>query len=244
MPIAGTPLGSDIVLKVLVNDPVTASQAQSVVPVNDNTNTTGKFGALVYAVKALLNPITNNKDAARAAAGTTGVAAVSTEGTKTTFSSASIAFTPAATATDFYTIIGSASKTVRVHRITVSGLATAAATVDIQLLKRSTADSGGASSAPAITPHDSNGGPTATAVISLWSANPTLGTLVGAYRTRKLNLGAAGSAGTIEWRFSDTNDQALVLRGVAENLALNWNGAAVPAGTSLDIEIEFVEDNS
>src|SRR5258708_20326214 len=101
------------------------------------------------------------------------------------------------------------------------------------LIVRATVESAGTSTTPGITTNDSNNA-AATSVINLYSANPTLGTSVGTIRARKLNLGAAGSAGTIEWKFSDTNDQAVVLRGVTQQLCVNFNGQAVPSVTSLD----------
>jgi hypothetical protein len=243
MSIAGISVGGNTQLVVTNGDPTTASQLQAVVPVSDATNVTGKFGALEYSASALKNPVTGNYDAARASAGATGVQAVSSEGTKNTYSSASFGVTLAATATDFWELIGSATKTVRVLRLTITGIATAGASPDILLIFRSSADAGGTATQPTIIPNDSNNA-AATAVINLYSANPTLGTAVGTIRARKLNLGAAGSAGMIDWRFSNTNDQAIVLRGVAQCLCLNFNGAAVPAGTSIDIEVEFVEDAS
>jgi hypothetical protein len=241
--IAGVQVGSSVQPIVTVGDPVTASQLQAVIPVSDATNVTGKYGSLVLASLQLKNPITGNLDTARATPGATGVQAVSAEGTKATYSSASVGVSLAATATDFWELIGSATKTVRVLRITITGTATAAASADVLLIMRSAADTGGTATQPTIVPNDSNNA-AATAVINLYSANPTLGTSVGTIRARKLNLGAAGSAGTIDWRFSNTNDQAIVLRGATQVLALNFNGAAVPAGTSIDIECEWVEDAS
>ena len=111
------------------------------------------------------------------------------------------------------------------------------------MIVRSTANTGGTSSNPVITPNDSNNA-AATAAINLYSANPTVGIAVGTIRARKLNLGVPGAAGTIEWKFSDVNDQAIVLRGIAQVLCLNFNGQAVPSGTLIDIEVEFVEDAS
>jgi hypothetical protein len=67
---------------------------------------------------------------------------------------------------------------------------------------------------------------------------------VGTIRAHKLNLGVVGAAGTLEWKFSDVNDQAIVLRGIAQVLSLNFNGQTVPSGTLIDIECEFVEDQS
>jgi hypothetical protein len=243
MPISGTQVGSNTQLTVSVGDPNTASQLEAVLPISDNTNPTGKFGGLMIATLGLKNPVTSNYDLARATPGATGVQAVSAEGTKNTYSSASSGVTLAATATDFWELIGSATKTVRVLRITLSGIATAGASPDILLIVRSTADTSGTASQPAITPNDANNA-AATAVINLYSANPTLGVAVGTIRAHKLNLGVVGAAGTLEWKFSDVNDQAIVLRGIAQVLSLNFNGQTVPSGTLIDIECEFVEDQS
>ena len=57
-----------------------------------------------------------------------------------------------------------------------------------------------------------------------------------------LNLGAAGAAGSIVWDFTNRNEKAIVLRGVARNLSLNWGGAAVPSGTVCSIDISFSEE--
>jgi hypothetical protein len=174
--------------------------------------------------------------------GTTGVPAVSTESSKATYSAGILGFTPVATLTDFFQITGSATKTVRVLRISISGFATAAITEDVQLLKRSTASTGGTPTPATIVPHDSNDA-AGTAVVNSFAANPSpLGTLTGMVRAAKLNLGATGAAGVITWDFTTRNSKGLVLRGVAQQLALNWNGAAVPAGTLLDIDVEFSEE--
>lgn len=198
------------------------------------------YSLLVKVVPFLVNAGGTN-DRLRSAVGTTGVLPIDSESVKTTYSNGVIAFTPAATATDFWSIVGSGSKTIRVTRLQVSGIATAAATVDVQLAKRSTANTGGTPTNPAIVPHDKNDA-AATAVITTYGANPSLGSLVGYFRGQKLNLGAAGSAGTIVWDFTVRNTKGVLLRGTADSLSLNWNGAAVPAGTSLDIDVEWTEE--
>src|SRR5262249_48006050 len=65
------------------------------------------------------------------------------EGRKPTYSAALIAYTPYATPQDIVGLVGSASKQVRVLRFAVSGRATAANQLDVQLVKRSSADTGG-----------------------------------------------------------------------------------------------------
>jgi hypothetical protein len=123
----------------------------------------------------------------------------------------------------------------------VSGIATAAATRDLQLIKRTTASTGGTPTAATLGQHDSNDA-APTAVVNSFAANPTTGTPGGVLRAVAQNLGAAGSAGVVEWTFSTRNSKGLVLRGVAQSLNLNWNGAAVPSGTLLDIDVEFTEE--
>lgn len=241
MPIDSAAVGANQRVIQIVGDPVTAGNQQNVITASgDSKSVSGQFAGLVVALPVLENA-GGTHDLQRAAVGTTGVAAVETEGTKATYSAGVIDFTPVATPTDFFTLVGSGTKTVRVRRISISGFATAAISVNIQGIKRTTANSGGTSAQPSIAQMDSNDG-AATAVVNTYSANPTLGTGVN-IRTSKLNLGATGAAGTVTWEFGTRNTRALMLRGVAQCFSLNWNGAAVPSGTLLDIDVEFTEES-
>src|SRR5271167_1815036 len=90
---------------------------------------------------------------------------------------------PAAACTDLVSLIGSASKVVKVTRVEIKGQTTAvtARSVEVQLLKRSTASttSGVSTGSPTAVPYDS-GDPVATAVMYGWTTcNTSLGTLVG-----------------------------------------------------------------
>lgn len=241
MPLDSVAVGSNQREIFVLGDPVSSAQLQNILALADAKNLSGTYAGLVGAVHWLLNA-SGNYDQMRSAIGTTGVLAVSTESSKTTYSVGVTGFTPAATATDFWQIIGSNTKTVRVQRISISGFATAAITQDIQLIKRSTANTGGTPSALTIVPYDANDA-APTAVVNTFAANPSpLGTSLGIARSAKLNLGATGAAGSIVWDFSTRNTKGLVLRGVAQSLNLNWNGAAIPGGTTLDIDVEFTEE--
>lgn len=241
MPIDTVNAGANQRQVTVIGDPTSASSMQTVLALADAKNLAAAFAALNAGVPWLLNAAATY-DQQRSAIGTTGIAAVSTESSKATYSNGILAFTPAATATDFWQIIGSATKVVRVTRICISGFATSGITVDVQLVKRTTASTGGTPTAPTISLHDSNDA-AASAVVNSFAANPSpLGTTGGVVRADKLNLGATGAAGRIEWDFSTRNTKALVLRGVAQSLNLNWNGAAVPSGTLLDISVEFTEE--
>lgn len=241
MPLDTVATGSAERQVVVIGDSISGSNRQRVLPPADSSNLSGASASLSFSVGALLNK-NGTYDQQRSAEGTTGIPAVSTEGTKPTYSCSVVGFTPAANATDFFQIVGSSTKVVRVLKVVVSGTASSAATVDVLLVKRTTANSGGTSTQPAIAGHDSND-PTATAVVNAYTANPSgLGTSAGNIGARKLNLGASGSAGTVEWEFTTRTDKGVVLRGTSQSLNLNWNGAAVPAGTNLAIEVQFTEE--
>lgn len=164
------------------------------------------------------------------------------DGQRYTYSAAIQGLAPAASATDIFTLTGSASMTVRLLRVRVSGIkTTAGAAVDFQLLKRSTADTGGTSTAPTIIPYDKNS-PAATAVVAAYTANPTAGTSVGLLAVDNIFIPLATAAGgLIDWNFGNRPGQAIVLRGAADQACLNLNGVTIGGG-ALDVWVEWTED--
>lgn len=180
--------------------------------------------------------------------------AVITDGQRPTYSAAKVGLVPASSATDIFTLTGSASKTIRVTRIEIAATTTSAtpAVLDVLLLKRSTADTGGTSTgSPTPVPHDSNNAAVSATVLA-YTANPTTGNLVGtAIRNQKLLQTLATSTATdfpqvdhLVWEFGNRPSQALVLRGINDVLAINLAGATATATASFDIAIEWSEDNS
>jgi hypothetical protein len=148
--------------------------------------------------------------------------------------------TPVATATDVLVLSGSSSKrVVRVHKIHVSGSAGAHSLYELELIKRTAANTGGTATNPTPAKMDSSS-PAATATLSLYSANPSA-----------LGAGVAASS-RILWLTNHTSPSApvavesfnapVILRGPLESLAINFRGGAVPAGASLHFEIEWSED--
>jgi len=168
---------------------------------------------------------------------------VTTEGNAGTYAISAVDVTPAATPTDVVTVYGSASKTVRVKSVTVSGVATTAGTMDVSLVKRTAANTAGTSTAPSVAKFDSQDAD-ASAVVKQYSANASaLGAGV-PLATKKLNMGVAGAGGVVSFDFATRNDKALILRGVAQGLAINLNGQAVPAGGKITYAVEWEEDLS
>ncbi len=169
------------------------------------------------------------------------------DGYKATYSAAVNGLVPPASCTDLFVLTGSATKTVRVTRIEISGIATTILDTTVRLMLRLTADSGGTAAALAAYAHD-QGNAAATATIATYAGGlPTVNDGTNrVVRASKLlfNLAAptAGSeSGRLMWDFGDRPGQAMVLRGITQQLAVNLNGVSVSGG-SMDISIEFTEE--
>lgn len=160
-----------------------------------------------------------------------------------TYSAAATAVIPAANTTDMFTITGSASKTVKIKRIVVTGTSNSDIDIELRLIKRSTANTGGASAVLTAVPHDSLNA-AATAIVRSYTANPVLGTQVGVMVSLKSqigdNNGPSASIGLplIE---STAQKQDITLHGVNEVLAVNLNGAAKQTNQIMSFCIEWSE---
>jgi hypothetical protein len=139
-------------------------------------------------------------------------------------------FTIAASATDFLTLFGSASKTIEVLKVFCSAnFNVTEYWVNAFLIKRSAVNTGGTSAAQTITKCDS-ADPEATATPLQYTAKPSaLGAGTVIHQTR------IGFSPATYYDFSNPNPMQAVfdsdkfgkpitLRGVAEGLALNLNG--------------------
>lgn len=154
----------------------------------------------------------------------------------------------ATAATDIFTITGSATKTVYIHKITVSGTRTAHNHDVLILNKRSTVNTGGAFTTRTAVTYDSLNA-TATAVVRAYTANPTLGTLIGNLKSTNVSFpvktptNAQGNGGAVvPWVWESTKDgQPITLRGVSQQVGLNMNGVSA-AGSNFNITIEWSEE--
>lgn len=146
-------------------------------------------------------------------------------------------FAIAATATDIARIIGSASKIIRVKKVIISGRTTSGSPVAviIKLLKYSTANTAGTSVATPAVPLDSSNA-VATAVVNHYTANPTLGTLIGNVATRSITFESRGAVEILQLEF----ETPIILRGVVEQLSVNFNATSV-VGSSIACGFEWDE---
>lgn len=154
----------------------------------------------------------------------------------TTYGATSVGLVPvAAGPTDMACITGSATKVVRVQYVRVSGSGTAIS-IPILLMKRASANTGAASALTTALPVpyalDSTN-TAATATTQAWiTANPTIvDTSPGILDAANLGLVAttvgAGVATSVIFDYTARNfNQAIVLRGIAQQLCVNGNTIA------------------
>lgn len=167
-------------------------------------------------------------------------------GVKATYVYAISATAPYATPTDWIVIKGSATKTVKILRIEISGAATAATDVVVILQKHTIANTSGTKTNPTPMQHDSNDA-AASAVVVLYSVAPTIDASATTWKTIRMNLALAPAATTVVpdrfvYNYAAEPYEPLTLRGVAQEFAINFNSAAVPSGGVYDVAIVWSEE--
>jgi hypothetical protein len=162
------------------------------------------------------------------------VRAIPTDSSKQTYSAAFTNVASASAATDIFSLTGSATKVIRVNKITLSGTDTSITNDNFLLLKRSTANSSGTSTTATNVPHDSLNA-AGTATFKGYTANPTLGTLVGVMVSDKLlvspSSGGNTNSSTRDYNFGVNNNQCIVLRGINEIFSVNLNAQTISGGS-------------
>ncbi len=159
---------------------------------------------------------------------------------KQTFSAAFIGLVPAASTTDLICIAGSATKTIKLQNLTVSGSGTAIS-IPATLLRRASADTGGtaasttANPANTISKRDTTFG-AATATLISYTANPTIVDTSPTYIDSQQLGVAATTVGIINpptvFQFGRDDMNLLApptLRGVAQQICLNLNATSATA---------------
>lgn len=153
--------------------------------------------------------------------------------------SASAVVASAASATDIAILPGNATNTVLVTEVRVSCTQTTAGTIQLHVIKRSTANSGGTSAGMTEVPDDSSYAAASSAALT-YTANPTPGTAVGDVDIAKLGCMATGTAAPNDVYIANFRQKPIVLRGTAQGLAVNLNGATVSGG-SFTVTYKFME---
>ena len=144
--------------------------------------------------------------------------------------SASSVVASAASATDIAVLSGNASNTVLVTEVRVSCTQTTAGVIQLHLIKRSSADSGGTSSGMTEVPDDANYAGASSAGL-VYTANPTINGTVGDVDIAKLGCMATSTATPNDIYIGNFRQKPIVLRGTAQQLAVNLNGVTVSGGS-------------
>jgi hypothetical protein len=141
--------------------------------------------------------------------------------------------------TDNAALYGNSSNTVLVTRVLVSCVQTTAGIITLSMIKRSSADTGGTSALMTSVPDDSTFSAAVSVPISYTSTGPTVGTPVGNVDTYQLGCMAAATASPNDIYILDRRLKPIVLRGTAQQLAVNFGGAIT--GGNLTVTFEWEE---
>lgn len=169
-------------------------------------------------------------------------------GAKRTYrASTATSFTAASSTAPFFMIQGSATQTIRIQRITITGLTIAAvAYAIIELAKYSTIISAGTPVTLTQVPLDSNSAAGTANLVNVYTAAPTPGNLVGVIETwrtmvQSTTAAAAGIPDSYCFDFRNVGEnESLVLRGIAQGVGLNFDAAA--ANIVGGVMVEWIEE--
>jgi hypothetical protein len=133
---------------------------------------------------------------------------------------------------------------MRVTQVRVLMVATAATLADIYLQKRSALSTLGGIAAVTDFIHDSRD-PVSSGNLQTFASAPTLAGVVTNVRVKRAFVGATGTGSLLEevvWQWGDRSiRQPHLVAG--QQLALNFNGAGIPAGFSYYATFEWSESN-
>jgi len=180
-------------------------------------------------------------------AGTASVGSVvPTNGTKATYTYAISATAPYATPTDYITLTGSASKTIKIIRVEISGAATAASGLLFTLKKHTIANTGGTATNPTPLKHNSGDG-TAGATVNLYSVAPTIDNSAVIWKTARIDLAVAPGAQAYAtdryvYEYGSSIGEPMTIIGVAQEFAINLGGSTLPSVCVVDIAISWTEE--
>lgn len=160
---------------------------------------------------------------------------------KQTYSAGFIGLVPAASATDVICIAGSATKQIKIQSIKLSGSAGTAVSLPITVIRRASVNTGGtaasttANPANTISKRDTTFA-TATATLIAYTANPTITDASPTYMdSAEITLVVTSSAiaPILLFDYGRNNADLLsppVLRGIAQQICLNFNAISISSG--------------
>ena len=159
-------------------------------------------------------------------------------GQKQTYAFATTAKTVTAAGTGpFFSICGSATKTVRLQQLVIGGtVATAAVYADVELTMTSAATSAGTATALTKVPHDSTNSASTVNLLNYYTALATAGTAVGKIGSQgavfPITATVAAQQASVIWDWTNRQEsQAPVLRGTAQCVEASFGTTTTNAPT-------------
>lgn len=146
----------------------------------------------------------------------------------------------------FFVIYGSASKTIRIQRVVVSGPTTTTLAIQgFELIKYSTAPSGGTATTLTQVPLDSTSSAGTSSLCQVYTAAPTAGTALGTIGSvRMINKSTTAVDGSemsfyiFDYRNLGENS-SVVLRGTSQGVGLELH---VATATTVSVSVEWTEE--
>jgi hypothetical protein len=151
----------------------------------------------------------------------------------------------ALTATDIFTITGGDGVVTTPMRLRIGGIATAATSAAVSIIKRTTANTAGTATVITGVYRDAATTEPAKATVRTYTANPTVGTATapsgGTIMPIIVPLGTASApVSDTVIDLSVNGLQPLTLRSSADVLCVNLNGVTI-AGSSISLTVEWME---
>lgn len=166
------------------------------------------------------------------------------------YAATSIGLAPGTAPTDIACLRGSATRTIRVKRVRISGTAGTAINIVAVLTKHTSIDTGGTpattTALPVPYPLDSTF-TTVTATATAWTANPTINDAApGIIDAQTVFLPATGTASgayaaIFYWDDGGPAVSPPVLRGIAQEVCVNLNGVTTPSSGLMTVEFVWTE---
>ena len=156
---------------------------------------------------------------------------------------------PAASATDLFCISGSATKTIAIREISIAGVAGTAVSTPFLIYQRSALDTGGTAATglalPVPVPYNATD-PAATAVLTAYTANPTVASspllMDASMVSLPVSTGSAASTRTLYGTSVDNFNKGLdIPKNTTLQYCVNLNGVSVSSGV-VTIHMEWTEN--
>jgi len=158
---------------------------------------------------------------------------------RVTYRASSGSFSPAALATDIFTISGVASKTIMINKIIFSATQTTSGSFNVACIKRSTANTAGTATTMTAVPLDASDA-AAGSTVQYYTANPTLGTTIGSVETVPIFCSTtATQPEKYEFDFG-LKGKPIILNSAAQALSINLGGVTMTGGACF-VTIEWTE---